>query len=228
MWYSRESRTTTNNVLSRKVKRLPLLLSTASYPTDPGHAMAPSCPAMTHSKQQEALDPVSANGDPSGAILARAGKASLTRPTSWSPRRTSRSNFGISHGGPSSRDSSFVVSPRSTELERLLGPGRGITVVMPAARSTPLTIAFLKLRGLRWGSCRVVATKNMGHSRTRRSVVLEAKKKGTRGSSGRWAGGWWKWLVQVLTPGSSCVTHEGGGTLDVSSRSGSGVELPVF
>ena len=52
---------------------------------------------------------------------------------------------------------------------------------MPAARSAPLVIDFLNVRGLSWGSCWVAATKNMGHRIRRRSVDLEAGRGVVRG-----------------------------------------------
>lgn len=147
-------------------------------PIDPVRAMVVSSPLWQnivstlgyYNNKEEAFVPVYRKRPMGGSPCVF--QRMCCGPTSSSLRRTSRSNTGKSHGGPSSRDATFVVSPNSTELERLIGPGRGITVVMHAARSTPLTIAFLKLRNLRWGSWGMVATKNMGHSRRRRSVDL--------------------------------------------------------
>ena len=107
--------------------------------------------------------------------LTKVTKQSGKRPTRSSSaraRHTCRENAGCSHGGrssarPSAGDEAFVLSPISA---RLNGPGRGTTVVIPTTRSAPLTIDFVKVRGLRLGSWWVAATKNMGHRRRRRSA----------------------------------------------------------
>ena len=65
-----------------------------------------------------------------------------------------------------------------TDLERLVCAGRGMAFAMPAARSAPLVIDFLNVRGLSWGSCWVAATKKMGHRIRRRSADLQGGKKG--------------------------------------------------
>ncbi len=104
-------------------------------------------------------------------------------------RHTSRSSCGAgggggrggrgrrcwSHDGRSSRHEAVTESQGPTELERLVGPGRGMTF---ATRSAPRAIDFLNVRGLSWGSCRVAATKNIGQRIRRRSVGWRAGKRG--------------------------------------------------
>ncbi len=94
-------------------------------------------------------------------------------------RLTCRSTADGLHGSgrsssrrPSSGDVEVVLPPAtSAEPGRLIGPGQGMTLVSPAARSAPLAIDFLKVRGLRCGSCWATATKKMGQRMRRRSAA---------------------------------------------------------